>query len=386
MNKRTITSFVALVLGAFITIISLDPAPFAAAENEMQINVLYSPQNAPSRMPAYETEPLTHQEIVDIADKFGLASYVPANAPSLTSLNQSIASAPGPTTTTVFGSSEVLRIKDSSQTLIIFKQTGAYNYNDYSLVGSTHTIAISTDTAIATADTYLSDRGLLGPQTFLHGTGQDEYMNDQDQMQMTEFGLNYGYSSVTSESTIPVVGPGAKLLVSIGQGNEVGMIEHDFPKLRSSGDGNTISANEALDQLRENPANEYEVSIAKIDQINLTTLTVSYYVPVTNKPNRIEPVYVFYGTVEGQGFFNEPKSAVFVGVIPALLETRIPRFMDNPPIHGDEGGIAFDEKGRAIAEFRRGSFENTLTVSVEETQAPDYAERVKHFETAPVIN
>lgn len=331
-------------LAGLLTLVFSGTGWSSTIPSQPTVNILVALPDALANPLTYTTVPLTQQETSAVIDRFGLAA---ASVETDTA--------------------EIKRLASSEKTLIIHKKTGAYRYKDRSIVGSTQTISIATDTAEITGNTYLANKGLLTPELFLRRTGSSRIKQEQGQLEMTEFVLNYGDRLFDGETTVTAVGPGAKLLLALGQGNQVGSVTANMPKLQPIGSAPTINGAQAAVKLQAWPRNWNRVPPMNVSEINITSVTVAYYIPPTRDPTLIEPVYVFRGEVT-DGSQSEP----FLHLVPALAETNVRTLMDPRLIFGDEGGLAFDERGKVAANFSPGSFSGTMTVTVDETQSVAY--------------
>lgn len=333
--------FTALVMALISLYVYFDFSPATAATPNITLQTTLT--DAPPVMNVYQSASLTGTEIQDIITKFDMqAAMVETDTP------------------------ERMRLVGGSKHLVIFKDTGVFDYSDYSIIDTTQTISVSTDTAVQAANNFLTSRNLLDSQTVFKRGGRVEHQDDNDQMQLTEFLVRYGKNINWGGGEMPAGGPGAKMVVSIGQANEVGMVMKIMPKYESVGATQTISGSEAFERLKANPQNQLLVPVGD-SQIEITTMTVAYWVPSPSEPKFIEPAYIFQGTVS-----DSIATDAFVQVIPAISKTNIDELKPSLPVKGSIGGIVYAEDGGASAVFENGSFSGKLEMTIEETASPQF--------------
>jgi hypothetical protein len=348
LKKISVKSYVLVILLTFLALVVvyhfLFPLSFAYGANDVTVKVHTVVPNAPTVMRIYQTSPLTAQDIDNLENLF----FSPTETPSVDT-----------------DTPEIKKLSLGSRELIIEKQTGAYDYTNYSIWDQTTPVNIDTNTATAISNQYMIQKGLLDSFTFIRNTGRVIEESPTDTV-TTAFNVNYGKSIDFGNGVIQGEGPGAKVFVSIGKNNQVGMIMNNFPKMSVIGTTQTISGSMALEKLKLAPDNFNEINIA-YNQIDINAVTVAYFIPPTPEPTTIEPVYIFTGTVT-----DGVRVEDFYQIVPAIAQTNIDMLKQNLPIRGDYGGEAFHPSGHAGLNFSPGAFSGEMEVEINQVDPANY--------------
>jgi hypothetical protein len=201
--------------------------------------------------------------------------------------------------------------KDGDKVLEVFKQSGT----GYLRFSDDAKLAIekkaenlpSKDEAVAKANDFLKNNGLLPSNTFLAGVVYyefEQYDSEGKAIDQGKTALSVGFGFKINE--MKVEGPGAKVSIVFGESGEIIETAKIWREIKPDKEARIITPQEAFARFKERwptEAKPNELEQAKIKtEVNIREVYVTYYAePGCIPQSYIEPVYVFVGDYQTSG-------------------------------------------------------------------------------------